>query len=64
MHDPTFDIPEEKPEEIYPPCKRCLGTGWLEFKYDSYGKINPYSIKCPSCDGDGYIIPEDDEIPY
>jgi len=64
MHDPTFEIPEPKPEEIYPPCSECDGTGRI---YDWNWKSPMYGvdIDCPYCNGLGYIVPEeDDEIPY
>ena len=56
--DPT--PPEPKPEEIYPPCDKCDGTGiWAEA---AAGRI---VIFCDHCDGLGYIVPEEDEeIPY
>ena len=54
----NIDLPEPKPEEIYPPCEKCKGTGMAL----GFGNV---ILDCPYCDGHGYIEPEeDDEIPY
>jgi len=68
MHDPTFEIPEPKPEEIYPPCPDCDGSG-LAIKVGSnpnrWREEMGYVVLCKTCNGLGYIVPEEDEgIPY
>jgi DnaJ-class molecular chaperone len=38
-------------------CSRCSGRGTVVKTYDDYGIADPKDVRCPCCDGTGWVQP-------